>query len=72
MATMNGRGALEIRVTHLAQDTTLAKIIRLVEDAQANRANTQRTIDSFEQVYALLVVAGAIRDTRQMRLDLCL
>ncbi|MFN8597252.1 MAG: heavy metal translocating P-type ATPase [Anaerolineae bacterium] len=58
--TLNGRGSIEIKVTHLAQDTTLAKIIKLVEDAQSNRARTQQFIDNFEQTYALLVVAGAV------------
>ena len=58
--TLNGRGSLEIKVMHLAQDTTLAKIIKLVEEAQSNRARTQRLLDEFEQVYAVLVVAGSI------------
>jgi Cd2+/Zn2+-exporting ATPase len=57
--TVNGTGALEIRVTHLAQDTTLAKIVQMVEQAQANKAQTQRMLDSFEQYYALLVLGGA-------------
>ncbi len=57
--TLNGNGALEIRVTHLAQDTTLAKIIQLVEEAQSAKAQTQRMLDNFEQVYALLVLGGA-------------
>lgn len=57
--TVNGTGSLEIRVTHLAQDTTLAKIVQLVEQAQANKARTQRMLDGFEQVYALLVLGGA-------------
>ncbi len=57
--TMNGHGALEIRVTRLAQDTTLAKIVQMVEEAQASKAKTQRMLDNFEQVYALLVLAGA-------------
>lgn len=57
--TVNGTGALEIRVTHLAQDTTLAKIVQMVEDAQANKAQTQRMLDNFEQFYALLVLGGA-------------
>jgi Cd2+/Zn2+-exporting ATPase len=57
--TVNGYGSLEVRVTHLAQDTTLAKIVQLVEKAQANRAQTQRMLDRFEQVYANLVLAGA-------------
>jgi Cd2+/Zn2+-exporting ATPase len=57
--TVNGNGALEIRVTRLAQDTTLAKIVQMVEDAQANKAQTQRMLDNFEQVYALMVLGGA-------------
>jgi Zn2+/Cd2+-exporting ATPase len=57
--TVNGNGALEVRVTHLAQDTTLAKIVQMVEEAQANKAHTQRMLDNFEQVYALLVLGGA-------------
>ncbi len=59
-STVNGNGALEIRVTRLAQDTTLAKIVQMVEDAQSNKAQTQRMLDSFEQVYAILVLAGSI------------
>lgn len=58
--TMNGNGALEIRVTRLAKDTTLAKIVQMVEDAQANKAQTQRMLDNFEQVYAILVLGGAV------------
>jgi Cd2+/Zn2+-exporting ATPase len=58
--TLNGNGALELRVTHLAQDSTLARIIKLVEEAQTSRAPTQRLIDGFEQAYALLVLAGAV------------
>jgi len=58
--TLNGRGALEIQMTRNVQDTTLSKIIKLVEDAQSNRAHTQRMIDDFEQVYAILVIAGAV------------
>lgn len=58
--TLNGNGALEIRVTHLAQDTTLAKIVQLVEEAQSAKAQTQRMLDNFEQVYALLVLGGAL------------
>jgi Zn2+/Cd2+-exporting ATPase len=57
--TVNGRGSLEIRTTRLAQNTTLAKIVRMVEDAQATKASTQRMLDNFEQTYALLVLAGA-------------
>jgi Zn2+/Cd2+-exporting ATPase len=58
--TVNGNGALEIKVTKLAQNTTLARIVKMVEDAQSNKANTQRMLDNFEQAYALLVLGGAV------------
>lgn len=60
--TINGRGALELRVTRPRRDTTLARIIHLVERAQAQRAPTQRFIDRFARVYtpAVLSLAAAI------------
>ncbi len=54
--TVNQHGALEVRVDKKASDTTLAKIIRLVEEAQEQRAPTQRFLDTFEQYYALAVI----------------
>ena len=57
--TVNGGGALEVRVTHLAQDNTLSRIIRLVEEAQAVRAPSQRFIDQFARVYTPAMVALA-------------
>ncbi|MCC7358553.1 MAG: cadmium-translocating P-type ATPase [Anaerolineales bacterium] len=57
--TLNGNGALEIHVTRLAQDTTLARIVQLVEEAQGNKAHTQRLLDNFEQGYAVFVLSGA-------------
>jgi Cd2+/Zn2+-exporting ATPase len=60
--TMNGRGALEIRVTRLAADNTLSRIIHLVEEAQSNRAPSQRFIDTFARYYtpATVVVAALV------------
>jgi len=58
--TVNGTGAIEIRVTRLAEDTTLAKIIQMVEQAQARKAPTQRFLDEFEPKYALGVVGVTI------------
>lgn len=55
-ATMNENGVLEIEATKLAGDTTLAKIIRLVDEAQAKKAETQRFLDEFESRYALGVI----------------
>ena len=58
--TVNGNGTLEIHVTRLAEDTTLARIVQLVEEAQTNKAKTQRALDNFEQGYALFVLGGAV------------
>lgn len=54
--TINENGSLEVRVTQLAQDSTLAKLIQLVEEAHSEKANTQRFIDRAEQYYALGVI----------------
>lgn len=58
--TVNGHAALEVRVTRLAEDTTLARIVKMVEEAQATKANTQRTLDTFEERYAFFVLGAAI------------
>jgi Zn2+/Cd2+-exporting ATPase len=58
--TINGSGALEIRVTKLASESTLSKIIQLVEEAQQEAAPTQRLIDRFSQPYTLLVIGATL------------
>ena len=60
--TINGEGSLEIRVTKVAGDTTLARIIRLVQDAQEQKAPAQRFVDLFAKYYtpAVTVVALAV------------
>jgi Cd2+/Zn2+-exporting ATPase len=57
--SINGRGALEIEVTRLRRDSTLARIIHLVEQAQAQRAPSQTFVDRFAHIYtpAVLVLA---------------
>jgi Cd2+/Zn2+-exporting ATPase len=57
--TVNGQGALTVRVTHLAADTTLARIIKMVEEAQAQKAPSQRFVDRFARVYTPSVIAIA-------------
>ena len=58
--TINGHGALEITVTRHRRDTTLARIIHLVETAQAQRAPAQQFIDRFARWYTPAVIALAI------------
>ena len=54
--TTVGGGALDVRVTKTAADSAIARVITMVEDAQAQKADTQRLIDRFEQPYALAVI----------------
>ncbi|MEO6331307.1 MAG: heavy metal translocating P-type ATPase [Gemmatimonadaceae bacterium] len=58
--TINGMGLLHVRSTKGASDTTLARIVRAVEEAQSSRAPTQRFVDRFARVYTPTVVAGAV------------
>ncbi|MGI8844901.1 MAG: heavy metal translocating P-type ATPase [Thermoleophilaceae bacterium] len=55
----NGRGALAVRCTHAAQDSTLARIADLVDEAQGSHAPSERFVDSFARVYTPLVFAAA-------------
>jgi Cd2+/Zn2+-exporting ATPase len=57
--TLNGVGALEVRSTRAAEDTTLARIIHSVSEAQATRAPSQAFVDRFARVYTPLVVVVA-------------
>ncbi len=58
--TINQQGSLEVEVRHLAGDTTLARIIHLVQEAQAQKAPSQRFVDQFAKYYTPAVIAGAI------------
>ena len=56
--TLNQSGALDITVTKLAHESTLARIIGMVSEAQARKARTQSFLDRFEQWYAGGVLAA--------------
>ncbi|MBD2666049.1 Cd/Co/Hg/Pb/Zn-translocating P-type ATPase [Richelia sinica FACHB-800] len=58
--TLNQSGFLEVQVTHQANDTTVAKIIHLVETAQDSRAPSQQWIDKFAEIYTPIVIVIAI------------
>ncbi len=54
--TVNGEGAIEVRVTRPAGDATIARIARLVEQAQSQRSPAERFIDRFARYYTPAVV----------------
>jgi Cd2+/Zn2+-exporting ATPase len=57
--SINGSGSLELRVEKPVSDSTLSRIIHLVEEAQAQKAPSQTFIDAFSHIYTPLVIASA-------------
>lgn len=57
--TVNGNAALRVRVTATAEDNTIARVVKLVEEAQEKKAPTERFIDRFSTYYTPAVVAIA-------------
>ncbi len=58
--TLNLQGILDVRAAKSAGETTLARIIKLVEEAQDSKAPTQRFLDRFEQIYAKAIILGIL------------
>jgi Cd2+/Zn2+-exporting ATPase len=58
--TINGEGALEAQVTRLAKDSTLARVMKLVEEAQTQKSPTQQTVEKFEKFFVPTVLVGTI------------
>ncbi len=57
--TINGGGAIEIEATRRSNDTTLAKVVRMVSEAETQKSPTQRFTDRFERVFVPLVLGLA-------------
>jgi len=55
--TINGAGAIEVQVTRLSKDTTLAKVVQMVGEAEAQKSPTQRFTDRFERIFVPSVLA---------------
>lgn len=58
--SINGDGALEVESTAAAANTVLARIIRLVEDAQSRRSQSEQWVERFARVYVPAVMACAL------------
>jgi Cd2+/Zn2+-exporting ATPase len=60
--TINGSGALDVVVTRLSGETTLARVVQMVAEAETERSPTQRFTDRFEKVFvpAVLVLVGVL------------
>ncbi|MBI5944753.1 MAG: cadmium-translocating P-type ATPase [Chloroflexi bacterium] len=61
-STVNGEGALEVKVSRLAKDSTLSRVMKMVEEAQAQKSPTQQTVERFERVFvpAVLVLTALV------------
>ncbi|MBW2653331.1 MAG: cadmium-translocating P-type ATPase, partial [Deltaproteobacteria bacterium] len=58
--SINGSGSLEIKVGKLSRDSTLSRIIYLVEEAQAQKAPSQNFVDAFSRIYTPSVIISAV------------
>ncbi|HUX22192.1 MAG TPA: heavy metal translocating P-type ATPase [Spirochaetia bacterium] len=58
--TINGDGALVIEVTKLSRETMLSRIISMVEEAQTQKAPTERVVERFERIFVPVVLATVL------------
>lgn len=60
--TINGSGAIEMEVTRKSSESTLAKVVKMVSEAETQRSPTQRFTDRFERIFvpAVLLLAGLL------------
>jgi Zn2+/Cd2+-exporting ATPase len=58
--TINGQGSVLVRMTRAVADTTLERIVRMVQEAQAQKTPTQRFVESWQQPYVMGVMTVAL------------
>ncbi len=58
--TINGSGALEIQVTKLASESTLARVVQMVNEAETQKSPTQRFAEKFEHYYVPVVLTVVV------------
>lgn len=58
--TINGSGAIEVEVTRLSSETALAKVVKMVSEAETQKSPTQRFTEKFERIFVPVVLALAI------------
>lgn len=58
--TVNGEGTIEVSVTRLANDTTLARVIKMVEEAQTKKSNSQRFAQRVTRVFVPSIISSVI------------
>jgi Cd2+/Zn2+-exporting ATPase len=60
--SINGEGALEVKVTRLAADSTLARVMKMVEEAQSQKSPTQQTVEKFSSIFVpgVLILTGLL------------
>jgi len=57
--TINGSGLVEVEVTRLSSESTLAKVVKMVSEAETQKSPTQRFTDKFEKIFVPMVLALA-------------
>lgn len=58
--TLNGAGALEVQVSRLAKDSTLRRVMQLVEEAQAQKSPAQQSVERFERILVPVVLLSTL------------
>ncbi len=58
--TINGEGVLQVQVSRLAKDSTLARVVKMVEEAQTQKSPTQQTVEKFQRIFVPAVLGTTI------------